>query len=131
MSQEKGVHIVIVDDHALMRTGIRLMLENYADIHIVGEAGDGFEAISVVSRLRPHVVLMDINMPRMNGIEATAEITSKYPDTIIIGLSVNANVSYRELMKQAGAVRLILKDDAPEQLYQAIHEAVTIQDTSR
>ena len=63
-------------------------------------------------------------MPKMNGIEATAQITSKYSNTIIIGLSVNANAPYQEMMKRAGAIGLIQKEEAAERLYEAIHEAV-------
>lgn len=124
MKTEHRLRIVLVDDHAFVREGIRSMLENHADLQVVGEASDGFEAIHLVKTLRPSIVLMDINMPRMNGIEATAQITNSYPDTIIIGLSVNANPSYQELMKRAGAARLILKDEAPERLYEAIRDAV-------
>lgn len=121
---ETKLSVLIVDDHVFVRQGIRSMLEGYGDLQIVGEAGDGYEAIDLVQQLRPTVVLMDINMPRMNGIEATAKIRSGYPDTIIIGLSVNANAPYQELMKRAGAARLIPKEEAPERIYDAIHEVL-------
>lgn len=124
MEEEKRVQIVIVDDHAPVRQIIRSMLESYSDIHVVGEARNGLEAIFLVEKFRPHVVLMDINMPKMNGIEATAQIRSDYPDTIIIGLSVNAGTENQKNMKRAGAVRLIPKEESPELLYEAIHEAV-------
>lgn len=125
--KEEPLDVVIVDDHALVRQEMRSLLENYPDIHVVGEASDGFEAINLVERLRPSIVLMDINMPRMNGIEATAEITRAYPDTIVIGLSVNADTN-NQTMKRAGAVRLIRKEEAPDLLYQAMHEAVMNQE---
>lgn len=115
---------MIVDDHIHVRQGIRSILEDYHDIQIVGEASNGVEAFTSMETLRPRIVLMDINMPRMNGIAATAQIRSVYPDTIIIGLSVNATTVNQESMKRAGAVRLIPKEEAPELLYDAIHEAV-------
>jgi DNA-binding NarL/FixJ family response regulator len=100
------------------------MLEGYADIRVVREAGDGIEAISLVEQLRPSIVLMDINMPKMGGVEATGQIKSRYPETIVIGLSVNASAENQQTMKRAGATRLIPKEAAPELLYEAIQEAV-------
>lgn len=130
MKEEGGLQVLIVDDHTLVRKGIRSMLEDYADIQIVGEARNGLEAILLVEQLRPRIVLMDVNMPRMDGIEATAQITSGYPDTIIIGLSLNTSAETHETMKRAGAVRLIPKEAATEQLYDAIHEAVKSREPS-
>jgi DNA-binding NarL/FixJ family response regulator len=124
MEDERELQIMIVDDHASVRQGIRLMLAGYADIQVVGEASNGLEAIMLMEKLHPSIVLMDINMPRMNGIEATAQIKNDYPDTIIIGLSVNASTESQETMKRAGAVRLIPKEEAADLLYDAIHEAV-------
>jgi DNA-binding NarL/FixJ family response regulator len=115
---------LIVDDHAFVRQGIRSLLEGYADIHVVGAASDGLEAIMMMDRLRPRVILMDINIPRMNGIEATAHIKGWYPDAIIIGLSLNASRESQEMMSRAGAVRLIPKVQASELLHDAIQEAV-------
>jgi DNA-binding NarL/FixJ family response regulator len=120
----KDERIMIVDDHAFVRQGLRSMLEGYADLHIVGEASNGVEAIMLVEQLHPSIILMDINMPRMNGIEATAHIKSEYPHTIIIGLSVNANTENQARMTRAGAVRLIPKEQADELLYDVIDEAV-------
>lgn len=99
-------------------------MESYGDIQIVGEARNGIEAIMLMEQLHPSIVLMDINMPKMDGIEATAHIRSGYPDTIIIGLSVNASMDNHETMTRAGAVRLIPKEEAADLLYGAIHEAV-------
>ena len=124
MEDERELQIMIVDDHASVRQGIRSMLAGYADIQVVGEASNGLEAIMLMEKLHPSIVLMDINMPRMNGIEATAQIKNDYPDTIIIGLSVNATTENQETMKRAGAVRLIPKEEAADLLYDAIHEAV-------
>ena len=119
---KEHVCVLLVDDHAMVRQGLRTMLESYADVLVVGEAGNGEEALASVERLRPTVVVMDINMPRLNGIEATARLKSRHPDLIVIGLSVNAEEENQKAMKRAGASCLIPKDAAVEQLYAAIKE---------
>jgi CheY-like chemotaxis protein len=116
------VRVLLVDDHAMMRQGLRTMLESSPDVQVVGEACNGEEALASVDRVRPTVVVMDINMPKLNGIEATARLKSRYPDLIIIGLSVNAEEENQEAMKRAGASRLITKEAAVEQLYAVIQE---------
>jgi DNA-binding NarL/FixJ family response regulator len=115
----------------MMRQGLRSVLDSYEDIQVVGEAGDGMEAVKLVGELRPRVVVMDINMPKMNGIEATAKIRQHYPETIIIGLSVNVTDDNREAMSRAGAFRLLSKEVAVEQLHDAVHDAVTESDKGK
>ena len=131
MKKEKAIEVLIVDDHTIVRQGIRLMLEGYPDIHVIGEARNGLEAIFLVQKFRPNIILMDVNMPKMNGIEATAHITNEYPNTIIIGLSVNANTENQEAMKRAGAVQLLPKEAAVEEVYDAIRKAMTIRELAR
>jgi DNA-binding NarL/FixJ family response regulator len=125
MAQREILDVLIVDDHILIRRAIRSMLEGYPDIQVVGEASDGIEALAFVENYYPRVVLMDINMPKMDGIEASVQIMNRYPNTIIVGLSVNTGVENENAMKRAGAVSLIPKEAANEQLYDAIREAVT------
>ncbi len=120
----KRIRILWVDDHVMVRQGIRAVLDTYADVELVGEAGDGEEAVELVERLRPEVVVMDINMPKMNGVEATRQIKSLCPETIVIGLSVNVTKENEEAMRRAGAVRLMTKEAAVEKLYETIHENV-------
>jgi DNA-binding NarL/FixJ family response regulator len=102
-------------------------LEGYEELTIIGEAENGEAAVAAVSHLRPHVVLMDINMPRKNGIEATAEIKANYPQTEIIGLSVNASPENEKLILKAGACMLLSKETGVDELYNAIQSAAKIQ----
>lgn len=118
------IRILIVDDHALIRQGLRAMLEAYEEIHICGEAANGEEAITLAQTMQPDVVLMDIHMPRKNGIEATAAIKRSFPHQVIVGLSVNADRGNREAMIQAGAATLLTKEAPVEELYHAIHHAL-------
>ena len=88
--QRNIVRLLLVDDHAMVRQGLRALLESYGDIQVVGEASNGLEAVEMTEQLQPSVVVMDINMPEMNGIEATGKIKSSHPHTVVIGMSVNA-----------------------------------------
>jgi len=128
-AKEGVCRVLIVDDHAVMRQGLRSLLESYADIEVVGEAADGEEAVRIVAELCPSVVIMDINMPKMNGIEATKRITVQFPTVAVIGLSVNAEASIQDVMKKAGAATLLTKVAAVEQLYSAIQHALKLEHT--
>ena len=114
------ISVLLVDDHAVVREGLRTVLSAHEDLEVVGEALDGEEAVACVERLHPSVVVMDINMPRKNGIEATAEITARWPDVAVIGLSVNADRENQEAMKRAGAAVLLPKEAAVDDLYRSI-----------
>ena len=104
----------------MVREGLRNLLESYADVQVVGEACSGREAIATASQLVPDVAIMDINMPDMNGIEATVEIKRRQPTTIVIGLSVNADQQSITAMASAGAAMLITKQSAVNELYDAV-----------
>ena len=119
------IQVLLVDDHVIVRQGLRAILETYSDVHVVAEAGDGRQAIEAVRTFRPHIVVMDINMPVMDGIEATACIKQEYPDTIVVGLSFHATKEFREAIIKAGAVGLLTKEAAVEQLYDSIVMAVS------
>jgi CheY-like chemotaxis protein len=123
-SVQRALTVLLVDDHAMMRQGLRSVLEAHADIQIVGEASDGHEAVAMADTLRPAVVIMDINMPRLNGIEATSRIKAQYPDIRVIGLSVNAGPNNKEAMLKAGADMLLTKEAAVEELYRGIQRIV-------
>jgi CheY-like chemotaxis protein len=118
------IQVLLVDDHAMMRQGLRAVLDTYEDIQVVGEAQDGAEAVKLVRELRPRVVVMDINMPTMNGIEATTSIKTHWPETIVVGISVNALEDNGDAMKRAGAATVLTKDNAVGQLRDAIVQEV-------
>ena len=118
--QKASLRVLLADDHAMVREGLRAVLNSYTDIELVGEAQDGQEAVKLAGRYRPDVVVMDINMPTKNGIQATAEIMAQYPETAIIGLSVNTANENQMAMIQAGARTLLNKESAVDQLYAAV-----------
>ncbi|RJQ51199.1 MAG: response regulator [Desulfobacteraceae bacterium] len=109
--QKTKITVMLVDDHAVMRQGISTMLGLYSDIELVGEATDGEEAIGIARKLRPDVILMDIGMPKVNGIEATRVIHSELPQTRIIGLSMFDADEQAAAMIEAGATAYCLKSD--------------------
>jgi PAS domain S-box-containing protein len=114
------LRILLVDDHAMVRQGLRSVLEGYQDLEVIGEAGDGESAITLAGALKPDVVVMDVNMPKIDGIEATRHILSNHPDLIVIGLSVQNERHVEEAMLNAGAAVFVTKERAALQLYEAI-----------
>ncbi|HEU4685851.1 MAG TPA: response regulator, partial [Nitrospira sp.] len=118
------IRVVLADDHAMVRQGLKTILASYPDLDIVAEASDGLEALGSVEQYRPAVVVMDINMPNMNGIECTSRIKARYPEVPVIGLSVNAGSDNLEAMRKAGACYLMTKEAAVDDLYSAILKAV-------
>lgn len=120
MSRE-AIRVLLVDDHAMVRQGLRSYLSTYyRDIEVVGDAGSGEEALQAVHTLSPSVVVMDINMPGLNGIEATARIKQTHPHVGVVGLSMHVDEDYRRAMTTAGATALISKGAVLEDLYDAI-----------
>ncbi len=117
------IRILLADDHEIVRAGIRSLLGSLTGMEVVGEARDGREALSMIETLRPHVVLMDIMMPELNGIDATAGIVKKYPSVRVVILSMNANEEYVLRALQAGAVGYLLKNTNPTELELAIRTA--------
>ena len=120
------IRVLLVDDHTMVREGLRSVLAQFANIEVVGEASNGEEAVEAATALKPTIVLMDINMPKMNGIEATAAIKARFHDMIVIGLSVHAGAANEEAMIKAGASILLTKEAAVDELYQAIEHALRL-----
>jgi two-component system response regulator NreC len=114
------IRIVLADDHTILRNGLRLLLERHPDFSVVGEAANGREAVEVATRESPHVVVMDISMPILNGIEAARRITSELPKTAVIVLSVHSDEAYILRALKAGARGYLLKDSAEADLIQAV-----------
>jgi CheY-like chemotaxis protein/anti-sigma regulatory factor (Ser/Thr protein kinase) len=118
------IRVLLVDDHAMVRQGLRTLLGDYCDIEIAGEATNGEHAVELVEQVHPSLVVMDINMPKMNGIEATRRIRSRCPDIPVIGLSMNADQENQDAMAKAGAAMLITKEAAVDDLYAAIQQTI-------
>ena len=114
------IRVLLVDDHAILRAGVRAMLQTYSDVEVVGEAGDGEEAISQVRQLRPDVVVMDVGMPGMNGLVATRYILEENPDTKVLILSQYGNKEYVLPLLEVGAAGYVLKQAADTDLIKAI-----------
>jgi DNA-binding NarL/FixJ family response regulator len=112
---------MLVDDHAVIRHGLAVMLSENSDIEIIGEASDGESAIDLVRKLKPDMVLMDVSMPKMDGIQATRVIHSEYPRISIIGLSMFHEGEQAAAMREAGAVGYVTKSGTPDDVISAIH----------
>ncbi len=111
------LRILLVDDHTLFRKGLRSLLEDYSDLEVVGEANDGYAAVDQVKALRPDVVLMDIEMPRLNGLEALEKILEIRPDTQIIMLTISDDDHDLFTAIKKGAKGYLLKNLEPDELY--------------
>ena len=114
------IRIIIADDHQIVRQGLKVLLEQEPDMQVVGEAEDGPSTVRMAKELVPHVVLMDIKMPDLNGIDATRQILSDLPDVKIIALSMYPDQRFVTNMLRSGARGYVLKDCAFEELAQAI-----------
>jgi DNA-binding NarL/FixJ family response regulator len=115
-----SIRILLVDDHQMMRDGLRSILDLEDALDVVGEAGNGYQALELVERLRPDVVVMDIGMKDLNGMEATRQIKARTPETQVIGLSTYSDESYVLGMLEAGASGYVLKEAAFEEMRRAI-----------
>ena len=123
-SKKKVVRILLVDDHAMIREGIRTLLEHHDDLSIVGEAKNGEEALELTNQVLPDVVVMDVNMPKINGIEATKLLTKEHPSVRVIGLSVHEDKQIEKLLLEAGATMYVTKGSVASQLVDAIRHVV-------
>lgn len=116
------IRVLVVDDHAILRDGIRSLLETQEDIRVVGEASNGREAVERVKELLPDVVLMDVAMPEMNGLEATQVIKSQYPQVQVLILTQHDDQEYVEPLLRAGASGYVLKRSGGHEVLMAIRQ---------
>lgn len=118
-----SISILLVDDHIVFRKGVRMLLETASDISIIGEAGSGEDALSLIDQLHPDVVILDWVMPGMNGLEVLKQLNKKQMDTRVIILSMYANETYVSSARKNRASAYILKDDIVADLVKAIRSA--------
>jgi NarL family two-component system response regulator LiaR len=120
MTEALPIRVLIVDDHTMVRRGLKILLEQFPEIQVAGEAANGLQAIEYVSRLQPDVVVMDLVMPVMDGIDAIQRIIAIHPDQRIIALTASSNSETFIQAIQAGAQGYFVKDLEPEELVRAI-----------
>jgi NarL family two-component system response regulator LiaR len=120
----RSIRVLLVDDHAMIRHGLRCALEVYPSIEVVGEASDGEQAVECVAKVQPTVVVMDIVMPKMDGIASTRLIKAQYPQIAVVGLTRELKDYTAYSMKKAGAFEVVDKKNAVVELYDAIQRAV-------
>ena len=116
----KSIRIVVVEDHLLVREGIRDLLQQERDMEVVGEAADGEEAIALVNRVKPDIVLLDIAMPKLNGIEATKRIKAEQPRVSVLVLTAYDNEEFILAILEAGASGYLLKNIRSEELLKSV-----------
>jgi DNA-binding NarL/FixJ family response regulator len=119
------IRVYLADDHAILREGMKLLLARQPDIEVVGEAGNGRDAVRDALQLLPDVIIMDVLMPELNGIEATGQIMKSCPQTRVIMLSANADTEHVFRALQAGATGYLLKASAGSEVVEAIHVVQT------
>ncbi|MBL0060894.1 MAG: response regulator transcription factor [bacterium] len=121
------VRIVLADDHKLFRMGLRQLIERHPDVSIVGEAATGLEAVSIVKEHIPDVVLMDISMPELNGIEAARRLHEEVPEVRVVIVSMHSDRRYVLEALRAGVRGYLLKDSSPEEIFRAIQKVMSNQ----
>jgi two-component system, NarL family, response regulator NreC len=114
--------IVLADDHALIREGLRAVLDGEPDCSVVGEAADGMEAVDLVNRLQPNVLIVDLMLPNLSGLEVIRQVRRRTPRTQVVALSMHANESYVLATLRNGAAAYVLKDASSTDIIQAVHE---------
>jgi DNA-binding NarL/FixJ family response regulator len=115
-----AITILLVDDHAVVRDGLRALIEHNADLQVIGDAANGRQAVSEVQRLKPDVVVMDIAMPELDGVESTRHILDRFPQTRVLILSMYLSAEHIHRALQAGARGYVLKDSAGKEVVDAI-----------
>lgn len=124
MIPSEKINILLVDDHQILRDGLRNIIQKKSNLNIVGEASNGREAIKLCAKLKPDVVITDISMDGLNGIEATRQIVKDYPEIKVIGLSMHANKKFIQSMFKAGGYGYLLKDGDSDELITTINAVI-------
>ncbi len=122
--EARTARLIVADDHALLRSGIRSMLAGEPDLEVIGEAADGLEALELCRRLRPDLVLMDVRMPRMDGLAATRAIKEEFPHTSVVMVTMQDDPDYLFEAVIAGAAGYVLKGATPDQLTEAVRQVL-------
>ncbi len=122
-----SIRVILADDHMIMRQGVRAMLEKEPDMEVVAEADNGRTAVELTRKLQPDVIVMDLTMPDLNGVEATRQVVAEYPGVKVLALSMHSDKRYVAGVLGAGASGYLLKDCALEELVRAIHAVVANQ----
>jgi len=115
------INVVLADDHSLVRAGLRMILESIPEVHVIGEAEDGLKLLELIGQLQPQIVLVDIAMPKLNGLKAAERISQDFPGVRVIMLSMHQDEEYVRQALKVGAAGYILKDAAPAELALAIN----------
>jgi two-component system response regulator NreC len=115
------INVFLVDDHVIVRSGLRILLESKSNITIVGEAENGVKALELIPKLDPHVILLDISMPGLNGIEVTKRLKASFPSVRLIALSMHEDLEYVEAFLDAGGSGYVTKSSLEKQLIDAIY----------
>jgi DNA-binding NarL/FixJ family response regulator len=123
MVTAQRIKVLLVDDHLMFRQGLRSLLQSYPDIDVIAEASDGEEAVSKVATHQPAVVVMDISMPKMDGVAATRLVKSRHSHVTVLGLSVTGQGYQVDAMLKAGASKVLTKEKAVDDLYDSIKSA--------
>jgi two-component system, NarL family, response regulator NreC len=116
----KRVQVLLADDHKIVREGLRLLIDSQPDMHVVGEAGNGKEVLVQARELKPEVIVMDLSMPELNGLQATLALKAERPAIKVVALTVHEDESYLLQLCKAGAAGYVLKRSAADELIQAI-----------
>src|SRR6516162_2309986 len=121
MNRKARIRVLLADDHQIVRDGLRLLIDNQPEMHVIGEAADGQEALERAMVLKPDVVVMDLSMPRLNGLQATQRLIAGLPGLKVIALTAHEDEAYLSQLCQAGAVGYVLKRAAGDELIEAIN----------
>jgi DNA-binding NarL/FixJ family response regulator len=127
MVAQHPIRVMIVDDHEMVRNGLAILIEWFEDLALVGEASNGAEAVELCSKVEPDVILMDLSMPKMDGIATTRVLRENHPGVQIIALTSSQDLEQRRLAEQAGATKILLKNASVSEIEEAIRFVFSLE----